>query len=95
MEGAQLDNNRMETTLKLILRGRKNALFFKTLAGAAIADVLVSVIATCHQAGVNPLDYLVQIQRHASAVKANPLQWLPWNYPQAIALATEPIPAAA
>ena len=87
IEGAQLDNNRMEAALKLIIRGRNNALFFKTLAGAAIADLLVSVIATCHEEGINPLDYLVQIQRHAEAVNAAPMQWLPWNYPQA----TEPI----
>lgn len=83
IEGAQLDNNLMEATLKLVIRGRKNALFYKTLAGAAIADVILSVIATCYQADVNPFDYLVELQRHANAVKANPLQWLPWNYHQA------------
>jgi transposase len=45
-EGAPLDNNWAERELKLIIRGRNNALFFKTPAGAAIADVITSVVAT-------------------------------------------------
>ncbi len=82
--GAKIDNNEMEATLKLIIRGRKNSLFFKTLAGAAIADVLMSLIATCHNAGINAFDYLIVLQRHASAVKQNPEHWLPWNYSQTL-----------
>lgn len=78
-----LDNNAMEALLKIVIRNRKNALFFKTLAGAAIGDVLTSVIATCHLNGVNPYEYLIQLQRHRDVVKADPLIWLPWNYPQA------------
>ena len=77
---AQIDNNEMERTLKLIIRGRKNALFFKTLAGAAIADVLTSLIATCENIGINTFDYLVVLQRHSETVKQRPSQWLPWNY---------------
>jgi transposase len=80
LEGAPLDNNPMEQALKLIIRGRKNALFFKTPAGAAIADVITSVVATAHQAGINAFDYLIALQRHAEAVKRQPERWLPWNY---------------
>ena len=86
LEGAQLDNNVMEQALKLILRGRKNSLFFKTPAGAAIADVISSVIATAKQADINVFDYLVVLQRHADQVKQQPELWLPWNYQQALAL---------
>ena len=57
-EGTPLDNNRMERGLKLPIRNRKNAMFFKSAAGAAIADVITSVIATCAFAGINPLIYL-------------------------------------
>ena len=81
-KGARLDNNVMERHLKLIVRNRKNAHFFKTATGAAIGDVITSIIATCASAGVNVLDYLNTVQRHQDAVKANPHQWLPWNYPQ-------------
>jgi len=77
---APIDNNRMEQALKLIIRGRKNALFFKTPAGAAIADVITSVIATAYHAGINAFDYLVMLQRHADEVKRQPELWLPWNY---------------
>jgi transposase len=78
--GAQLDNNSMEQALKLIIRNRKNALFFKTQTGAAIADIIMSVLATCAQAQVNAFDYLVALQRHAQVVRERPEAWLPWNY---------------
>ena len=70
----------MEQALKLILRGRKNSLFFKTPAGAAIADVITSVIATAYHAEINVFDYLIVLQRHADEVKRQPESWLPWNY---------------
>lgn len=80
LENAPIDNNALEQALKLIIRGRKNALFFKTPAGAAIADVITSVVATAEQAGINAFDYLVALQRHQQAVRGQPEQWLPWNY---------------
>lgn len=79
-EGAMIDNNTMEAALKLIVHNRKNAYFYKTPAGAAISDVITSTIATTQQAQVNVFDYFNAIQRHQAAVKANPHQWLPWNY---------------
>jgi hypothetical protein len=82
VEGAQIDNNLAEQALKLIIRGRKNALFFKTPAGAAIADVITSVVATAYQAQVNAFDYLVAVQRHRQDVRRQPGRWLPWNYQQ-------------
>ncbi|BEI22570.1 hypothetical protein KKIDH5335_09020 [Vibrio fluvialis] len=80
LEGAQLDNNRAEQALKLVARNRKNALFHKTQAGASIADVIMAMIATSAEAGINVLDYFNTIQRMESEVKANPQQFLPWNY---------------
>lgn len=80
IELAQIDNNRLEQALKRVIRHRKNALFFKTQAGAAIADVLLSLIATAAQAKINVFEYLIVLQQHAQTVKQNPQQWLPWNY---------------
>jgi len=80
IKGAKIDNNYMETMLKLIVRNRKNAYFYKTPAGAAISDVITSCIATAMQADINVFDYLNAIQLHRVAVKANPDNWLPWNY---------------
>lgn len=80
IEGAKIDNNYMEAVLKLIVRNRKNAYFYKTPAGAAISDVITSCIATAMQADVNVFDYFNAIQRNRLAVRNNPLDWLPWNY---------------
>ncbi len=80
IEGAKLDNNEMEAALKLIVRNRKNAYFYKTPVGAAISDVITSCIATTRQAQVNIFDYFNAIQRHRQAVKDDPQSWLPWNY---------------
>jgi transposase len=78
---APLDNNVAERALKLAIRQRKNSLFYATEHSAYIASVLTSVIATCVQAGVNALEYLVAVQEHRQEVFANPSAWLPWNYP--------------
>ena len=83
--GMPLDNNLMEQVLKLVIRHRKNAMFFKTQAGASIGDVLMSLIATCEKNMVNPYDYFIAVQRHQKPVKAHPEQWLPWNYKEALA----------
>ena len=40
----------------------------------------MSLIQTCKLAGVNPFDYLTQLQIHADKVRRDPYQWLPWNY---------------
>jgi transposase len=82
--GAPLDNNTAERALKLCIRQRKNSLFYATEHSAYIASLLTSVIATCLQAGVNALEYLVAVQEHRQEVFANPSAWLPWNYPAAL-----------
>ena len=49
--GAPLDNNTAERALKMILRYRKNSLFYKNEHGAYVGDVLTSLIETCRLAG--------------------------------------------
>jgi hypothetical protein len=83
--GAPLDNNLCERVLKLVVLGRKNWLFFKTRNGARIGDIMMSLIATCKEEGVNPFDYFVALYDHAEEVKKAPGQWLPWNYREALA----------
>jgi transposase len=82
--GAPLDNNVAERALKLCIRQRKNSLFYATEHSAYIASLLTSVIATCLQAGVNALEYLVAVQEHRQEVFANPSAWLPWTYQTAL-----------
>jgi transposase len=78
--GAPLENNTAERALKLVIRQRKNSLFYKTDYSAYIASMLTSLIATCLQAGVNALDYLGALQEHRAAVFHDPAAWLPWHY---------------
>lgn len=83
--GAPLDNNVVERSLKKAILHRKNALFFKTLNGAHVGDLFMSLIHTCELAGANPFQYLTVLQQHRDALAANPTAWLPWNYPDALA----------
>jgi hypothetical protein len=84
LPGAALDNNTAERALKIILRYRKNSLFYANEHGAYVGDVLTSLIETCRLAGANPLDYLSALMHHRSAVFAEPADWLPWNYRDAL-----------
>ena len=79
-EGAALDNNRVERALKLVVRNRKNALFFKTQIGATLGDIITSLIATASELNVNLFEYFNLLQRKQDEVKANPEFYLPWNY---------------
>jgi transposase len=82
--GAPLDNNICERALKRAILHRKNALFYKTLAGAHVGDLFMSLIHTCELAEANPFDYLTALARHAAAVAATPSAWMPWNYRDAL-----------
>jgi len=80
VSGAHLDNNLVERALKLAIRTRKNAMFHKSLHGAYVASLLLSLIATCELANKNPVQYLIVLQEHKSDVFKHPNLWLPWNY---------------
>jgi hypothetical protein len=77
---APLDNNICERALKKAILHRKNALFYKTENGARVGDLFMSLIHTCNLAGVNPFDYLTDLQKHAANLAQHPEKWLPWNY---------------
>jgi transposase len=83
--GAPLDNNICERALKRAVLHRKNALFYRTLHGAEVGDLFMSLIHTCELAGANAFDYLSQLQRHATELQANPAVWMPWNYRERLA----------
>jgi hypothetical protein len=89
--GAPLDNNTAERALKMILRLRKNSLFYKNEHGAYVGDVLTSLIETCRLNGINPLDYLRALMQNHSAVFADPAAWLPWNYRETLAPPEKPL----
>ena len=78
--GAPLDNNICERALKRAVLHRKNALFYRTLHGAEVGDLFMTLIHTCQLCGANSFDYLTELQRHARELAANPAEWMPWNY---------------
>ena len=83
--GAPLDNNVCERILKKAILHRKNALFYRTLNGARVGDVFMSLIHTAELNQIAPFEYLVALQRHAAVVAANPADWMPWNYQATLA----------
>ena len=57
--------------MKRAVLHRKNALFYRTLNGAQVGDLYMSLIHTCQLCGVNSFDYLSELQRHAEELRAN------------------------
>jgi hypothetical protein len=78
--GAPLDNNVAERSLKKAILHRKNSLSYKTLNGARIGDIHMSLIHTCEINQVNPFEYLMALQQHAAEVQKSPTRWLPWCF---------------
>ena len=78
--GARLHNNLVEGIIRMVVLGRKNAFFYKTSVGAAVADVIMSVGVTAQLNGINVFDYFNDLQRSRDQVKLNVEAWLPWNY---------------
>ena|SRR5690242_15037094 len=64
--GAPLDNNVCERALKRAILHRKNSLFYKTLNGAQVGDLYMSLIHTAELNDVNPFEYMTELQRHAT-----------------------------
>ena len=83
--GAPLDNNLVERALKRAVLHRKNALFYRTLNGAQVGDLFMSLIHTCQLCGANSFEYLIELQRHAAELAAHPADWMPWNYRDTLA----------
>src|SRR5262249_40657307 len=90
--GAPLDNNICEQALKKAILHRKNSLFYKTLNGARVGDLFMSLIHTSELCGANPFDYLVALQRHHQELLEEPGSWMPWNYLEALKRPGMPVP---
>jgi transposase len=78
--GAPLDNTICERALKKAILHRKGSLFYKTQNGADVGDLFMSLIYTCERCGADSVDYLVELQKHATELVQHPEAWMPWNY---------------
>ena len=83
--GAPIDNNLCERALKKAILHRKGSLFYKTLHGAHVGDLFMSLIHTCELCDANSFDYLNQLQRHATDLIRSPAKWMPWSYQATVA----------
>ena len=83
--GAPLDSNIVERALKKAILHRKAALFYKTLNGARVGDVFMSLIYTAELSDVSPFEYLIALLQHSHQVRVSPSDWMPCNYQQTLA----------
>ena len=88
--GAPLDNNVCEQALKKAILHRKNAYFYKTENGAHVGDLFMSLIHTCELNGVNPFDYLSELNKHPDELATTPADWMPWTYRDTLAQQAAP-----
>ena len=91
--GAPLDNNICEQALKKAILNRKNSYFYLTRNGARVGDLFMSLIHTSELNGVNPFDYLTQLQKHVEVAALCPADWMQWNYQQTLTISPASINA--
>ena len=72
------------------------ALFYRTLNGARVGDLFMTLIHTAELHKVESFHYLVSLLRHSAKVALDPAAWMPWDYTEALARSeaqrTEPPP---
>ena len=103
-----LDNTRAERTLRSIVVGRKNWLFYGTDTHAESAAAFFSIIATCHLHAIEPFVYFDEVLRvlpywpHDRYLELAAQHWLatrsrldPHELELPLALITVPSPSAA
>lgn len=78
--GAPLENNICERVLKMAIRLRNASLFYRSVRGARVGDLYMSLIFTAELNGENSFEYLQALIEHQSDLKDNPAAWLPWTF---------------
>ena len=63
---------------------QNSVLGYRTLNGAQVGDLFMTLIHTCQLCGANSLEYLTELQRHARELELNLSAWTPWNYRETI-----------
>ena len=70
-------------------------MFYRTLNGAKVGDLFMTLIHTTELHRVQAFDYLIALLRHEAAVALDPAAWMPWNYTTTLVrLAAEPTDSA-
>lgn len=75
-----LDTNLVEQKLIIPVRYLAASFNYKTETGAEVGDRMMSLIATAHANGVEPVKYLTHCLRHHEDLSRRPSDYLPWAY---------------
>lgn len=79
--GLEIHNNDAERSLRHVVVGKKNWLFFGSERGGKVGAGLFSLIATCKAIEVNPEVYLEDVLRRVDTVPASEIHRLtPWGW---------------
>lgn len=78
--GVPLDTNLIEQKLIIPVRYLAASFNYQTETGAEVGDRMMSLIATAHASGVEPVAYLTHCLRHHEALSKSPTDFLPWAY---------------
>lgn len=77
----EIDNNRVENSIRPIALGRKNYLFAGDHEAAQRAAVIYSIVASCKALDINPMEYLADIMDRLVVRKLTNIDdLLPWNW---------------
>lgn len=78
--GVPLDTNLIEQKLIIPVRYLAASFNYQTETGAEVGDRMMSLIATAHANGVEPVAYLTHCLRNHEQLKKRPADFLPWVY---------------
>ena len=78
--GVRLDTNLVEQKLIIPVRYLAASFNYKTETGAEVGDRMMSLIATAHANGVEPVAYLTHCLRNCEDLARRSADYLPWLY---------------
>ena len=76
--GVPLDTNLVEQKLIIPVRYLAASFNYQTETGAEVGDRMMSLIATAHANGVEPVTWLTHCLRNAEHLAKRPEEYLPW-----------------
>lgn len=80
VEGAALDNNLCEQTVKTVKRHQKASGGYLTSIGAVVGDGYMTIIESAKLADLPPGEYIDGCFKNSEALINNPELFLPWNF---------------
>ena len=78
--GVPLDTNYVERMIKVIIRIRKNSLFFNNLSSAKYSGEILSLLETAVQNDINVFNYINWLLVNKKDAMKNPKNYLPWLF---------------